>query len=196
MKGSGLFCLAAGFTNFPGLPIFLCRKDDRERTRLMRWLTREFRVKMLLFFIMAMALPVFCGAIDLELPGLKLKYGKLERDREVTQIFETYQILEDHAYYINGWGSIPYAIIAIDDQYKLRKGLWKKVDITVPLLRGWVSQMDMVYGYPPYGSRILDHKGNPLGMWYSSKQWTTVVIEEENQIAVFTPEPPGFRGGK
>jgi hypothetical protein len=161
----------------------------------MRWLTVDFRKKIAITFIMAMALPAVCGAIELDLPGLTLKYGKLERNRDVTKTFETLQILSDYNYYIYGWGSIPYAIIAIEKKFKLRKGLWKKVDITIPLLRGWVQQMDMVYGYPPYGSRILDHKGNPVGMWYSSKQWTTVVIEEGNQIAVFAPEPPGFRGG-
>lgn len=162
----------------------------------MRWRTGDFRKKIAITFIFIMALPALCSAIDIELPGLSLKYGKLERSREVTKTFEAPLILADHNYYFNGWGSVPYAIIAIEKKYKLRKGLWKKVDITIPLLRSWVHQMDIVYGYPPYGSLILDHKGNRLGMWYSSKQWTTVVIEEDNQIAVFAPEAPGFRGGK
>jgi hypothetical protein len=141
-------------------------------------------------------LPVLSDAIELNLPGLKLKYGSLKRSREVTETFETLRILSGHKYYISGWGSVPYAIIGIQEQFKLRKGLWKEVDLTVPLLRSWVHQMDIIYGYPPHGSRILDHKGNQLGVWYSSKQWTTVIIEEDNQIAVFAPEPPGFRGGK
>lgn len=152
--------------------------------------------KRVLVVVMAILLPALCSAIDIELPGLKLKYGKLQRSRDVTKIFETSQILEDHLYYYSGWGTVPYAIIAVQDQYKLREGLWKKVDITVPLLRSWVNQMDIIYGYPPYGSRILDHKGKQIGVWYSSKQWTTVVIEDDNQIAVFAPEAPGFRGGK
>jgi hypothetical protein len=42
----------------------------------------------------------------------------------------------------------------------------------------------------------LDHNGRQLGVWYSSKQWTTIIIEEENKIAVLAPEAPGFRGGK
>ena len=55
--------------------------------------------------------------------------------------------------------------------------------------------MDNIYGYPPYGSTILDDNGKQIGIWYSSKQWTTIVIEKDNQIAVFAPEAPGFRGG-
>jgi len=167
-----------------------------ERICQMRWLDVRLRKGTALGLIMVLTLPALCAAIDIELPGIKLKYGKLERSREVTRDFETPIILKNHQYYYNGWGSVPYAIIAIDDKYKLRQGLWKEFEPTVPLLRGWVSQMDMIYGYPPYGFKILDHKGKVVGVWYSSKQWTTIVIEDNNQIAVFAPEAPGFRGGK
>jgi len=166
-----------------------------ERICHMRWLNASLNKRTAAVIITVMFLPTLCGALDIELPGLNLKYGKLERSHDVTQTFETPRILENHQYYYNGWGSVPYAIIAIDRKYKLREGLWKAVEATVPLLRGWVHQMDSIYGYPPYGFKILDHKGNPVGVWYSSKQWTTIVIEEDNQIAVFAPETPGFRGG-
>ncbi len=123
-------------------------------------------------------------------------YGKLKRDKETTRIFQTYEVLSDHTYYIYGRGNIPYAIIGIHNDYTLRKGLWKQIDISPQLLRGWVDQMDTIYGFQPYGSKILDNKGKQLGIWFSSKQWTTVVVEDNNGIAVFTPEPPGFRRGK
>ena len=161
----------------------------------MRWLNARLKKRTTLVVIAVMVLPTLCGAIDIEIPGLHLKYGKLERSRDVTKAFETPQVLDNHQYYYSSWGSVPYAIIAIDRKYKLRTGLWKAVEATVPLLRSWVHRMDSVYGYPPYGFQILDHKGNRVGVWYSSKQWTTIVIEEDNQIAVFAPEAPGFRGG-
>ena len=137
----------------------------------------------------------------LEFPSLKslglpsFKYGKLKRDPEVNRTFKMYKILPDHKYYTSGLTKIPYAIIGIQNVYELRPGLWKEIDITTPLLRSWVSQMDNIYGYPPYGSVILDNNGKRIGIWYSSKQWTTVIMEDNNGIAVFTPEPPGFRGG-
>ena len=150
-----------------------------------------------LMITVGLLLPALGGAVDLELPGgISLKYGKLERSSEITKLFETHQILPDHQYYYSGWGAVPYAIIAIDNQYKLRKGLWNEVEATVPMLRNWVREMDMIYGFPPYGFRILDHNCRQLGVWYSSKQWTTIIIEEENKIAVLAPEAPGFRGGK
>ena len=145
----------------------------------------------LMFFLIYLPLLIPSGwAVEV----LGMKFGTLKRDAEITQIFETYQILPNHKYYISAWGNIPYAIIGIDKNYTLREGLWKEVDITPQLLRSWVFQMEPIYGYPPYGSNILDHEGNRLGVWYSSKQWTTVILEEKNGIAVFTPEPPGFRG--
>ena len=73
--------------------------------------------------------------------------------------------------------------------------MWRKVQLTTPMLRNWVSKMDNIYGYPPYGSIILDDNGIQMGIWYSSKQWTTVIIEENNEIAILAPEPPGFGGG-
>jgi hypothetical protein len=73
--------------------------------------------------------------------------------------------------------------------------MWREVQLTTPRLRSWVSKMDNIYGYPPYGSIILDDNGKQIGIWYSSKQWTTVIIEENNEIAILAPEPPGFSGG-
>ena len=143
-------------------------------------------------FVLIMLPLMIPSASAVEILGVK--FGKLKRDAETTQIFETYQILPNHKYYISAWGNIPYAIIGIHENYTLRKGLWKEVELTSQLLRSWVFQMEPIYGYPPYGSNILDHEGNRLGVWYSSKQWTTVIMEENNGVAVFTPEPPGFRG--
>jgi hypothetical protein len=125
---------------------------------------------------------------------ISFRYGKLERSREVTRAFETLQISDAYNYYTHGLGNIPYAIIGIDRNYKLRKGLWKAVSLTPQMLRGWIRQMDIIYdGFQPYGFQILDDNGKMIGVWYSSKQWTTVILEDENQVAVFTPEPPGFR---
>ena len=141
------------------------------------------------------------GVYGFDLPDFKsfklpsFRYGKLKRDRDVNRIFQTYQVLADHKYYKTGQGNIPHAIIGIQDSFKLRSGIWKAVEMTTPMLRNWVTKMDNIYGYPPYGSRILDDNDKRLGIWYSSKQWTTVIIEENNEIAVLAPEPPGFGGG-
>ena len=128
--------------------------------------------------------------------AMAFDYGKLQRDRETTRIFKTHRVVPDHKYYTSGQGDIPYAIIGIHKDYTLRQGLWKQVNISTQLLRGWVAQMHTIYGFQPYGSKIVDNRGKQVGIWFSSKQWTTVVLEENNVIAVFTPEAPGFREGR
>lgn len=125
---------------------------------------------------------------------LGFRYGRLERSQEVTRAFESLQIDRRYTYYYSGLGDIPYAVIGIDPAYTLRRGLWSPIDLTPQKLRNWLRQMDAIYdGYRPAGSRILDDTGKPIGVWYSSKRWTTVVIEENKTVAVFAPEPPGFR---
>ena len=137
----------------------------------------------------------------LEIPGIgtvnlpSFRYGKLKRNRDANRTFKTYKVLPNHTYYTSGLGNIPYAIIGVDNKFKLRPGMWRKVKPTKPLMRSWISKMDNIYGYPPYGSVILDDSESQIGIWYSSKQWTTVIIEEENEIAILAPEPPGFSGG-
>jgi len=158
---------------------------------------RRGRGLMICLALIAMAASVKA----LEIPGVgtinlpSFKYGKLQRDRDVNRMFQTYKVPPDYNYYTTGQADIPYAIIGIQDKYKLRPGNWQKIELTTPLLRGWISKMDNIYGYPPYGSMILDDNGQQIGIWYSSKQWTTVIIEENNEIAILAPENPGFRGG-
>ena len=165
----------------------------------------ENKIPLLILIWLFICLFLICQvstASALDFPSLKslglpsFKYGKLKRDPDVNRTFETYKILPDHKYYTSGQANIPYAIIGIQNTFELRPGLWQEIKLTKPLLRSWVSQMDNIYGYPPYGSAILDNNGKQIGIWYSSKQWTTVIIEEKNEIAVLAPEIPGFRGGQ
>ncbi len=163
---------------------------------------RLFNTAVCRLVILSMLILLGSNVNALELPGFgtvnlpSFKYGKLKRDREVNRTFQTYKVLPGHTYYTSGTANIPYAIIGINNSYKLRPGNWREVEPTTPLLRGWVSRMDNIYGYPPYGSRILDDNGQQIGIWFSSKQWTTVIIEENSEIAILAPEPPGFAGGK
>jgi len=139
------------------------------------------------------------AAAALDFPTFKslglpsFRYGKLKRDRRINDMFLSCKVLSGYRYYITGQGKIPNAIIGIENKYNLRPGRWRKVDLTPPLLRSWISQMDNIYGYPPYGSMIVDDEGRQIGIWYSSKQWTTIFIENNGEIAILTPEPPGSR---
>ena len=121
-------------------------------------------------------------------------YGRLEHSPEVTQVFEAGKILSDHQYYISGFQRIPYAIIAIDDNYQLRSGPWQPLDLNSATLNQIVYRMDQVYSLTPRGAWIVGHEGRRLGVWYSSQYQTTVAWENNNQIKVASPEPPDLRG--
>jgi hypothetical protein len=128
---------------------------------------------------------VGCGSVT---------YGRLENSPEITQVFKNSQILSNFQYYISGFQRVPYAIVAIDNNYHLRSGRWQPLDMDSSTLNQIVYRMDHVYSLTPRGAWIVDDKGNRLGVWYSSQYQTTVQREKNNQIVVVSPEPPDLRG--
>ncbi len=121
-------------------------------------------------------------------------YGRLQSSHEVTQVFKNNQVLSDHQYYFSGFQRVPYGIIGIGNNYSLRPGRWKPINLNPTLLNQLAYRMEHVYSLPPRGAWILDQNGNRVGIWYSSMYQTTVKIEADNQIVVVTPEPPDLRG--
>jgi hypothetical protein len=120
--------------------------------------------------------------------------GRLQNSSEVTEVFENSQILPNHQYYIAGFQRVPYAIIAIDNNYQLRSSRWQPIDLDSSSLNSLIYRMDTVYSLNPRGAWILDHEDNRMGVWFSSRYQTMVKREKDNQIVVLTPEPPDLRG--
>ena len=54
-------------------------------------------------------------------------YGKLKSTPDVTQSFETYQILPNHKYYFRGAKSRPTVIVGINENYELNLKLWVQI---------------------------------------------------------------------
>ena len=121
-------------------------------------------------------------------------FGRLQNSPEVTEAFRKSQILSNHQYYISGFQRVPYAIIAIDRNYKLRSSRWQPIDLDSSNLNQIVYRMEHVYSLTPRGAWIVDHEGNRLGVWYSSQYQTKVTRENNNRIVVVSPEPPDLRG--
>jgi hypothetical protein len=120
--------------------------------------------------------------------------GRLETSPEASRLFESNQILPNHQYYISGFQRIPYAIIAVDNNFQLRSRRWQPIDMDSTALNQLIYRMDHVYSLNPRGAWILDHDGNRLGAWYSSQYQTKVKREKDNQIVVVNPDPPDLRG--
>jgi len=119
--------------------------------------------------------------------------GRLQSSPEATELFKSSQILSNHQYYVSGFQRIPYAIIAVDNNYQLRTGHWKPIDMDSTSLKQLIYRMEHVYSLNPRGAWILDPEDNRLGAWYSSQYQTTVKREKGNRIVVVNPEPPDLR---
>jgi len=120
--------------------------------------------------------------------------GRLQSSPEATQIFKRSQILPDHQYYVSGFQRVPYAIIAVDNNYQLQDAHWQPIDMDSAALNQVIYRMQHVYSLKPRGAWILDQEGKRLGVWYSSQYHTLIKREKDNRIVVVSPEPPGLRG--
>jgi hypothetical protein len=146
-----------------------------------------------------MSIPVAVAAISsLVLAFLggcaSLNYGSLQTSSEVTQQFQSGSILPDHRYYYSGFAQIPDAIVAIDQSYTLRSGVWNYFEPTTDMLRNWVFRMIQVGSAPAQGSVILAPDGSRVGVWYSSLRQTSITVRGPNEVAIAAPEAPGMRG--
>ncbi len=137
--------------------------------------------------ILALMLPVLSGCSS-------NTYGRLQSSHEVTQAFQNHQIFSDHLYYYSGFQRIPYGLIGIDNRYRLRSSRWRPIELNPTMLNQLIYRMHHVYSLEPRGAWILDQEGKRVGIWYSSRYQTTVIMEKDGQVVVVTPEPPDLRG--
>ena len=122
------------------------------------------------------------------------KYGTLKQSREITNLFEKNQILADHLYYFNGFQSIPYVIVGINNAYTLRSSVWREMKPTPTLLNQLTIRMRSVYDPSPQGAWILDPDEERVGIWYSTERRTVVRLDQDNRILIVPPQPPELRG--
>ncbi len=129
-----------------------------------------------------------CAGI-LALAACAGSYGTLQRSAEVDREFQSATVLGDYSYYYTGSYYKPKAIIGIRKDYTLVSKLWNPVELTAERLQGWIDQMTNFKGYAlrNLGSKILDDRGEAIGIWYSTEDFTTVRILGEKQVSVYPP---------
>ena len=137
-------------------------------------------------------------------------YGYLRHGRDVTQAFETFQVYPEHRYYYLNKENNPYAVVALQDHYRLGGHVWVEFDPRSDKLEKVVSLIkDFAYAYArPYGFHIFDPKGNQIGYWYSSLEVRSLKVDDQNQhVSIYTDMPwlrdddrpigvPGIRLGR
>jgi hypothetical protein len=113
-------------------------------------------------------------------------FGTLKLSSEVSQIFQTYQVLPEYKYYITGSVTRPHAIVGIDRNYTFDSSLWQAaVDLTPEQLKEWVDQM---LGFRPamrtFGAQILGPSGEQVGIWYSPYPDVPVIVHPDKRIEI------------
>jgi hypothetical protein len=121
-------------------------------------------------------------------------YGKLERNRELDNMFLNYEVLPDHLYYISGGYGKPEAILALHSDYELEntRNLWVSVpNVDYTQMRKWIDTISPEQDYRGtnsyFAAYILDPNGKRVGAWYSIEPLTTVKFLEDNRVQVYTP---------
>ena len=120
-------------------------------------------------------------------------YGKLERNRDLDNMFLRYEVLPDHRYYSTGGFDAPSAILAVHTDYELDNSgnLWRGVpNVDSGQMRRWIDTIAPEQNYRAGGyfaAYILDPNGKRVGAWYSIEPQTTVKFLEGNKIQVWTP---------
>ena len=118
--------------------------------------------------------------------------GYLKRSGDVTQAFETFQVYPEHRYYYLNQENNPYAVVALQNNYRLGGHMWVEFDPPSDKLEkviGLIKFSPVSYA-PPYGSYIHDQTGNQIGYWFSSLFVRNLKIDDQNQyVSIYTDMP-------
>lgn len=148
-------------------------------------LSGRYRLLSLMAAILTLFLLVGCAGGN---------YGKLDRDRDLDNMFLNYEVLPDHRYYTTGGYDAPNAILAIHRDYELDNtgNLWVPIpDISPAQMRKWIDtiapEQNYRYSSAYFAAYILDPNGQRVGAWYAIESQTTVKFLEGNKVQVYTP---------
>ena len=132
--------------------------------------------------------------------------GKLDRNRDLDNMFLKYEVLPDHRYYTTGGFDKPDAILAVHNDYELDNSgnLWRVIpNVDNAQMKKWIDtiapEQDYRYSNAYFAAYILDPTGKRVGAWYSIEPHATTKFLEGNKVQVYTPSPDlnmGLRRGR
>ena len=144
------------------------------------------RLLVLLVALLALFLLVGCAGGN---------YGRVERDRNLDNMFLNYEVLPDHRYYTSGGYDAPNAILAIHRDYELDnpRNLWVPVpNVDYAQMRRWIDTLapdeNFRFSGSYFAAYILDPNGQRMGVWFSIENQATVKFFEGNKVQVYPPD--------
>ncbi len=119
------------------------------------------------------------------------QYGGLRYSGEVTRMFDQHAVPTNYHYFITGRSELPYAVIGLQPQYQLVGKFWKPVEpaIADSLLLWRPDIWDRFE--QPQGAWIVDQQGKKIGIWYSMYPSTTIFVQKDDRVEVYSPYTPG-----
>jgi hypothetical protein len=137
--------------------------------------------------------------VILLLAGCTADYGRLQRDADVKQAFESNQVPSDYKYYYYGFISRPYVVFGIEPKYEMDSHMWRELEPDTAEFEEAIRWIWEDYGYDRFGADILDPSGKKVGIMYTSIYEIAIEFGPENQIEVIPHTPflwgPAADGG-
>lgn len=93
-------------------------------------------------------------------------------------------------YYYTGPEAIPHTIIAIRDDVPFQQNFWLPVEFGELQVKEWLQAIDNNHRAVTdmyFGGRLLDRKGNFLGIWYSRDRFYSGYIDSEGRLVILRP---------
>ena len=119
-------------------------------------------------------------------------YGTFQIDRELNQMFLSYQVMPDYNYFTSGGYDKPNAILGVHKDYLMVTDFWYSIpNVNSAQIEKWIRTIDPEdrgVGHSYFAYYILDPEGKQVGIWYSIQTYTVVKFLEENRIDVYPPE--------
>ena len=122
-------------------------------------------------------------------------YGRMELSREVARQFETYHVFNDHRYYYLNQENNPYAVVAVQNSYRIDCVMWREFDPHGEKLKKIVDLVKEFSGESSvtYGSYLRDAQGNAVGYWYSKLRTVGVKVDNEARLVSINTTTPWLR---
>ena len=128
-----------------------------------------------------------CGVIMIMLSGCLQNYGRLNRDADIQQAFESNQVPPEYEYFFYGNPNWPYAVMGLDQDYNLRSRIWRTVEPDSDEFSHMTRFLWADYNYYPYGANILDPQGQKIGIIYTSSWMAAVKVDKDSKTVEVMP---------
>ena len=121
------------------------------------------------------------------LSGCLQNYGRLNRNAEIQQAFESNQVPPEYEYFFYGNPNWPYAVMGLDRDYNLRSRIWRTVEPNTDEFSHMTRFLWADYNYYPYGANILDPQGQKIGIIYTSSWMAAVKVDKDSKTVEVMP---------